>query len=98
MRVVQFVIPSSGRRVGFVDGGDIVDVTSSDRSLSSVFDVFEVSQITGKSFDQTLSNKDLTNGADRFTYADLLGAEVGGTSPYLVAPFDHRDDDRVIVS
>ena len=52
MRVVQFVIPSSGRRVGFVDGDDIVDVTSSDRSLSSVFDVFEVSQITGNSFDQ----------------------------------------------
>ena len=98
MRVVQFVIPSSGRRVGFVDGDDIVDVTSSDRSLSSVFDVFEVSQITGNSFDQTLANKDLTNGADRFTYADLLGAEVGGVSPYLVAPFDHPDDHRVIVS
>ncbi len=98
MRVVQFVIPSSGRRVGFVDGEDIVDITSSDRSLSSVFDVFEVSQITGKSFDQVLSNKDLTNGADRFTYADLLGAEVGGTSPYLVAPFDHPDDHRIIVS
>ena len=59
MRVVQFVIPSSGRRVGFVDGHDVVDITSSDRSLSSVFDVFEVSQITGKSFDQTLGDIDL---------------------------------------
>ena len=98
MRVVQFVIPSSGRRVGFVDEDDVVDVTSSDRSLSSVFDVFEVSQITGKSFDQTLADKDLTSGADRLSYADLLSSEVGGSSPYLVVPFDHPDDHRVVVS
>ena len=98
MRVVQFVIPSSGRRVGFVDGHDVVDITSSDRSLSSVFDVFEVSQITGKSFDQTLGDIDLVNGADRLNYSDLLSAEVGGPSPYLVVPFDHPDDHRVVVS
>ena len=98
MRVVQFVIPSSGRRVGFVDGDNVVDITSSDRSMSSVFDVFEVSQATGKAFDETLANKDLTNNAERLSYADLLSAEVGGTAPYLVAPFDHPDDHRVIVS
>ena len=72
MRVVQFVIPSSGRRVGFVDGEEVVDVTSSDRSLSSVFDVFEVSQATGKAFDETLADKDLTSRADRLNYSDLL--------------------------
>ena len=27
-----------------------------------------------------------------------MDAEVGGTFPYLVAPFDHPDDHRVIVS
>lgn len=39
MRVVQFVIPSEGRRVGYVEGDNVVDVTSSDSSLTSVFDV-----------------------------------------------------------
>ena len=41
MRVVQFVIPGVGRRVGFIDGDFVVDVTSSNPSLSSVFDVFD---------------------------------------------------------
>ena len=96
MRVVQFVIPSEGRRVGFVDGDNIVDVTAADSSLTSVFDVFEASQASGKSFDETL----LRAGAagKRLDYSELLGAEVGGTSAYLIAPFDHPDTHRVIVS
>ena len=97
MRVVQFVIPGVGRRVGFIDGDDVVDVTSSDASLRSVFDVFEESQTAGKSFDETLAGS-AVEGADRLNYADLLTAEVGGDSTYLISPFDHPDDHRVIVS
>lgn len=97
MRVVQFVIPSVGRRVGFVDGDDVVDVTSSSASLSSVFDVFEASQAAGKSFDETLGGA-ASEGSDRLNYADLLAAKVGGDSTYLIAPFDHPDEHRVIVS
>ncbi|MDE0593258.1 MAG: GguC family protein [Dehalococcoidia bacterium] len=97
MRVVQFVIPGAGRRVGFVDGDDVVDVTSSTTSLSSVFDVFELSQAVGKSFDETLTGAAF-EGSDRLNYAELLAAEVGGDSTYLIAPFDHPDDHRVIVS
>ena len=58
MRVVQFVIPSivqsGGRRVGYVDGDDVIDVTSIVESLTSVFDVFGSSQMSGKSFDEML--------------------------------------------
>jgi hypothetical protein len=97
MRVVQFVIPDVGRRVGFVDGDHVVDVTSSTTSLSSVFDVFELSQAVGKSFDETLTGA-ASEGSDRLNYAELRGAEVGGDSTYLIAPFDHPDDHRVIVS
>ena len=77
MRVVQFVIPGVGRRVGFIDGVDVVDVTSSDASLRSVFDVFEESQTAGKSFDETLVGS-AVEGSDRLNYADLLTTEVGG--------------------
>lgn len=100
MRVVQFVIPSvdsaGGRRVGFVEGDDVIDVTVGNESLTSVFDVFEASQAAGKSFDETL----LMAGASgrRLSYAELLGAAVGGDSPYLIAPFGHPDDHRVLVS
>ncbi len=97
MRVVQFVIPSVGRRVGFVDGEDVVDVTSAVGSLTSVFDVFEASQDSGKSFEETLGAAG-KGSADRINYAGLLAAKVGGDSTYLIAPFDHPDSHRVLVS
>lgn len=97
MRVVQFVIPGEGRRIGFVDGDDVVDVTSSSASLTSVFDVFEASQVSGTSFDDALAGG-ANDSSSRINYADLLSAEVGGESAYLIAPFDHPDTHRVLVS
>jgi hypothetical protein len=97
MRVVQFVLPGEGRRVGIVDGDEVVDVTSLDGSLTSVFDVFEASQASGESFDDTLAGA-AGDGSSRLNYAELLAAEVGGVSAYLLAPFDHPDTHRVIVS
>ena len=57
MRVVQFIVPSglaeAGRHVGLIDGEDVIDVTSTDQSLGTVYDVFEASQASGISFDET---------------------------------------------
>ena len=97
MRVVQFVIPGVGRRVGFIDGDFVVDVTSSNPSLSSVFDVFEAAQSAGKSFDDTLAGAASVD-SDRLNYFQLIKAEIGGDSAYLITPFDHPDDHRLIVS
>jgi hypothetical protein len=97
MRVVQFVVPGEGRRVGYVEGDSIVDVTSSNSALTSVFDVFEASQAAGASFDDTLAGAAGSDSA-RLEYGQLLTAQVGGDSPYLIAPFDHPDTHRVIVS
>ncbi|MDP7090481.1 MAG: sugar transporter, partial [Dehalococcoidia bacterium] len=71
MRVVQFVIPGKGRRVGIVEGDEAVDVTSSEGSLSSVFDVFEASQASGASFDETLTGA-VGDNASRLNYSELL--------------------------
>ncbi|MBN4064641.1 hypothetical protein JYU04_02785 [Dehalococcoides mccartyi] len=97
MRVVQFVVPGVGRRVGYVDGDEIVDVTSSDSSLTSVFDVFEASQAAGESFDATLAGAASTD-ALRLNYVELLAAKVDGDSAYLITPFDHPDSHRMFVS
>lgn len=98
MRVVQFMIPSVGRRVGFVDGNEVVDVTSSDPSLTNVYDVFEKSQSSDTSFDQTLSKAGNSAKVSLLNYVELLGASPGDKDPYLVAPFGHPDEHRVIVS
>jgi hypothetical protein len=80
-----------------VDGDEIVDVTSSDASLTSVFDVFEASQVSGSSFDDTLTGA-ASDDASRLDYKSLLAAEIGGDSAYLLAPFDHPDTHRLFVS
>jgi hypothetical protein len=96
MRVVQFIAPSTGRHVGYIDGSDVVDVTANDPALTSVYDVFQASQSTGKSFDETLSAAG--SGAPMLNYESLLGATVGGSDPYLIVPFDHPDDHRLFVT
>ena len=103
MRVVQFVIPSiaraGGRRVGYIVGEEVVDVTAAEETLTSVFAVFEASQASGRSFDETLAGAGTSEGdASRLDYSGLLAARVGGGTPYLVAPFGHPDDHRILVS
>jgi len=96
MRVVQFIVPSTGRHVGYVNGTDVVDVTANDPALTSVYDVFQASQSTGMSFDEILSAAG--DGASTLNYENLLGATVGGSDPYLIVPFDHPDDHRLFVT
>ena len=97
MRVVQFVIPNEGRRVGFIDGEKVVDVTSSSPSLASVFDVFNKAQNLERSFEDTMIGG-ANDQSDRLEYAALLDSEVSGESPYLIVPFDHPENHRVLVS
>jgi hypothetical protein len=54
--------------------------------------------VSGKSFDDTLANAGAGGGTVRLDYAGLLAAVVRGDSAYLIAPFDHPDTHRVIVS
>ena len=54
MNVVQFEIPSQGRRVGVVDSDRVVDVTSGDADMRFVVDVFTAAQRTGRSLTEFL--------------------------------------------
>jgi hypothetical protein len=96
LRVVQFVLPGEGRRVGVVDGESIADITSAAASLKTVYDAAQAGFESGRSFEDTLSSH--MDNAGRLDYADLLSAPLGGNRPYLVSPVAHADPHRMLVS
>ncbi|MDA1297834.1 MAG: GguC family protein [Chloroflexi bacterium] len=99
MRVVQFVLPGEGSRVGVIDGESVADITSVAASLRSVYDAAQAGFESGRSFEQVLfSNVGNVGSAARLDYADLLAAPVGGNKPYLISPVAHADPHRVLVS
>ena len=97
MRIVQFEIPGTGRRVGVIDGDDVIDITSGSPSLTYVFQVFDAAQNSGIGFEQLLQEAMGASNA-RLDYVQLLEAPVGGDSPFLRPPVDHVDPHRVLIS
>lgn len=78
MNVVQFEISGEGRRVGVVDSGLVVDVTSSNPELQYVVDVFAAAQRAGRSFDEFLGEAAAKDSLQSFDLDQLLAARPGG--------------------
>jgi len=98
MNVVQFEIPGEGRRVGVVDSGRVVDVTSGDSTLRFVVDVFAAAQAAGRAFGEFLGEAAAKESLRSFALDELLAARPGGEEPFLHPPLDHADPLRVLVS
>lgn len=98
MNVVQFEISGKGRRVGVVDSGRVVDVTSGDSELQFVVDVFSAAQKAGRSFGEFLDDLAAQDSLPTFSLEELLAARSGGSEPFLHPPLDHADPHRVLVS
>ena len=98
MNVVQFEIPSQGRRVGVVDSDRVVDVTSGDMDMRFVVDVFTAAQRTGRSLTEFLGEATAKDSLRSFSLDELLATCPGGSQPFLHPPLDHADPHRVLVS
>ncbi|MDA1162396.1 MAG: GguC family protein [Planctomycetota bacterium] len=98
MNIVQFEIPGEGRRVGIVNGGHVVDVTSGDSQLRFVADVFAVAQRAGRSLADFLIEAAAKDSLRSFSLDEFLAARPGGSEPFLHPPLDHADPHRVLVS
>ena len=96
MRIVQFVIPGSGARLGVVQGDSVADVTSKAPTLNSVYAAAQQAFDGGERLEAVLSRN--ISGASTLPYRDLLAAPVGGSQPYLISPVAHPDPHRVLVS
>ncbi|NQW16128.1 MAG: sugar transporter [Chloroflexi bacterium] len=97
MRIVQFEVPGTGRRVGVVDGGEVIDVTASNPELTTVYATFNAAQDAGIGFEEILENA-ASDSSSRLDYGSLYEAPIGGSGPFLRAPVDHEDPHRVLIS
>lgn len=99
MRLIQFEIPSKGRRVGIVNGDAVSDLTASWPELTRTAVVFERASAQQKPMVDFLSGciKNL-DGSAVLNYVELLSAAPGGEQPFLHPPLDHPDPHRVMVS
>jgi hypothetical protein len=98
MRIVQFEIPGTGRRVGLIHGDAVLDLTSTNPEADSVFSIFQQAYNLGLGFEQYISQLAEKPGGTQLNYADLLAATPGGDQPFLRAPVDHADAHRVLIT
>ena len=94
MRLIQFEIPESGRRVGKLVENEVYDLTSVRPAWLRVIDIFLTSQESGRTVSKALDDQ----SCDRFGYSELLDAEPQGGHPWVCSPVDHADEHRVLVS
>lgn len=98
MQLIQFQSSSIGRRVGVIDKQDVVDLTSLDSSIRTVYELtqqaFARRQMLIEVVDQLVGRGNPT----RLPYGDLLNAKPAGEEPHLIAPFDHPQPSRLLIS
>ena len=76
MRLVQFYLPEKGRRVGYVTGNDIIDLTSVKKTWTRVYHLFFEAREHGATISEYLEAKALSNG-QVVSYDQLLAARSG---------------------
>ena len=80
MKLVQFHLPESGRRIGVIDGDQVLDVTSSE--LRSTMDIIE------KATSEDTEVEEIVSGLDSvgcYSYADL-DIPPSKSMPHLLIP------------
>jgi hypothetical protein len=97
VQIVQFEIPGRGRRVGWLEQGSVIDVTTRRPELTSVYDVFHAGLRAGTPFDEFL--RGIAQG-DRpaIDFEALAEAEPDSGRPFLHPPLDHPEPRRVLVT
>jgi hypothetical protein len=98
MKLVQFLIPGRGRRVGVVQGDCILDLGGAGAGPTSVVELAGGAFRQGLRLAQLVEELSRAPQIDRLSYDSLLAAEPGGKVPCLLPPVDHPDPSRVLVS
>lgn len=98
MQLVQFVIPDAGRRVGVIDNEQVVDLTSINSDCRTVYELTQRAFAGQQSLTEVVHEMSDRDGLIRLPYAALLSARPKSSDPYLIAPFDHPEPSRLLIS
>ena len=55
MRLIQFQLPEKGRRIGYIDGGHVIDLTSVNAEWTQIYNLFLEARRSGKTIDAHLA-------------------------------------------
>ena len=97
MRVIQFELSGGDRRVGVLDGDEVIDVTAASPEFTRVTDVFHAARRSGSRFADLLGTL-AAESTDRRSYAELLSRGPGDERGFLHAPVDHPEPHRLFVT
>ena len=97
MRLIQFQLPKKGRRIGYIDGEHVVDLTSINAEWTRIYSLFLEARKSGKTIGAYLAATS-TENADRVLYNQLLTGRQGDASGWILPPLDHPDPAHCTVS
>ena len=97
MRLIQFQLPKKGRRIGYIDGEHVVDLTSINAGWTRIYSLFLEARRSGKTIGVYLAATS-TENADRVLYNQLLTGRQGDASGWILPPLDHPDPAHCTVS
>lgn len=97
MRLIQFQLPEKGRRIGYVDGKHVVDLTSVNTAWTRIYNLFLAARRSGKTIEASLAATS-TESADRVLYNQLLTGRAGDAGGWILPPLDHPDPAHCTVS
>ena len=98
MRLVQFLVPGVGRRVGSVEHGHVIDLTSADHTCTRVFDLLQRSFSEQQKLVEVVAEILKRVQSKPLSYANLLKTGANDHRPYLLAPLDHEEPSRVLIT
>jgi hypothetical protein len=98
VELVQFEIPGHGRRVGFVNGDVVRDVTANHADLAYVYDLFQAAFAARRPLVDFVRSLVPGNSTASFSMRALLSGTPGGSTPFICPPLDHADPHRVLVT
>lgn len=98
MRVIQFEIPGSGRRVGVVEGDSVFDLTSVRPGMTRLYQAFYAARYADQPLDTLLAKIADAAGIKTHSYPSLLEGSPGSGRPFLHPPLDHEDPRHVLIT
>ncbi|MEA3407216.1 MAG: AraD1 family protein [Chloroflexota bacterium] len=97
MRLVQFILPDRGRRVGLVEEDTVHDLTALREGWTLLYHVFREAQGAGRTVEKHIQALLQQNEAPRLPYEPLWDNRPGDDGGWLLPPLDHPDPTHCII-
>jgi hypothetical protein len=97
MRLVQFFLPGNGRRIGQIEGKNILDLTSINAKWTHLYHLFYEANRNKKAIATYLDGFPLRNSVT-LPYEQLLETRPGDENGWILPPLDHPDPAHCMIS